>query len=414
MTNLTGIMVCLAALLITWRAPVLSLILLITISPFPTIVALTGFDVRIVWIFLLTIRAFTEWLRDDSRSGYLPPLVAIGWWVLVLLTATVLKFRLGEITADEVAIAESLMMYFVAAGCAALTVVIMACRITDISPIVVALSAGSSIVCSYGLWQAATTYTKGNADRVGSVFGNANYLAGYAAVVATTAITLYPQTSGRLRLTLKALIGCAVMTVAVTLSRTGMISLLIAVWFVWLGGQRRFSWVRATTALLIAVLAGVAIVTLVMRDLRERLTFSADAELSDLAEFAQNQEDLSRLEAAQFAVQLVGQYPYFGAGFGTFAARNYDSQGFYVVTHNTVLELVTSTGIAGTLIAFGMVIGLARQFSLAQFWKFLPVAVCFGINALTTDYLQALEMSVVVAIAFVAVRKNLGPDWESA
>lgn len=406
MTNLIGILVVVGAALLTWRWPKLSLVLMVAISPFPNIVALTGFDVRIVWIFLLTIHAFLEWLRHADRSDYLRPMGLACWLVLVLLVVLVLRIRVVEISADEVPLAESLLKYFVAAGCAALSIVILLRSRSDLPQVIVALSVGYLGVCGYGLWQAASTYTTGNAERVGSVFGNANYLAGYAGVVAMTAIMAHADAGPRLKLLLKGVALVGITCVALTLSRTGMVAVLLGVAVSW-STQRGFAWRRLAVALSVVVLLGIVVVTVVLKDLREQLTFAADAELSEVANFAQQQEDLTRLEAGQFALTLVQKYPFLGAGFGTFAARNYDAQGFYVVTHNTLLEVVTSMGGVGAVLLGAILTSLVRKINRAQFLKLLPVLLCFCVNALTADYLQTMEMSVVLAIAYVVAREAM-------
>ena len=120
-------------------------------------------------------------------------------------------------------------------------------------------------------------------------------------------------------------------------------------------------------------------------------------------------EDLSRLEAFRYSVKLTTEHPLAGIGFGTFAARNYDANGFYVVTHNTVMEVLVGTGIAGGILLLCLIVSLIRPLDIQGRRYLFPTGVASGICSLFGDYLQSIEVFVVLAVLYVSVRNLVEP-----
>ncbi len=91
-----------------------------------------------------------------------------------------------------------------------------------------------------------------------------------------------------------------------------------------------------------------------------------------------------------------------GAGIGTFAARNYDKNGIYLVTHNTYMEVLAETGLLGAaLLAFG-ICWLWRGLLRASRICLVPTVTCWCFNAAFIDYLYLIHISVALAVAYVA------------
>ena len=121
----------------------------------------------------------------------------------------------------------------------------------------------------------------------------------------------------------------------------------------------------------------------------------------DVATAQQAAEDLSRLEAALYAFQLIGEHPVLGSGFGTFPARNYDKNGVYVVTHNTILQALSGTGTLGTVFLGVLLWALAHALRRPGQILYLPVAGCFAVNSLFGDYLQSIDVLAILAVTYL-------------
>jgi len=141
-------------------------------------------------------------------------------------------------------------------------------------------------------------------------------------------------------------------------------------------------------------------------DYRQQVTFSSDPGRADLATASQAEEDFTRLEAALYAVELIGDHPILGSGFGTFAASNYNVNGFYVATHNTWLQLFAGTGAVGTILLGILLAILARSLRKRGRVLYLPVAGCFLVNSLFGDYLQSIDVLTILALMYVFCRRT--------
>ena len=120
-------------------------------------------------------------------------------------------------------------------------------------------------------------------------------------------------------------------------------------------------------------------------------------------QFGQAVSDLGRLEAGLYALRLIKESPGLGVGFATFTARNYNENGIYLATHDTYLQLLTGTGIVGALLVGLLFYQLLRRISGRLRLFLLPTGLCFLVNAGFGDYMHAIDIFVVMAIAYVAV-----------
>jgi len=99
-------------------------------------------------------------------------------------------------------------------------------------------------------------------------------------------------------------------------------------------------------------------------------------------------------------------HPILGSGFGTFAASNYNVNGFYVATHNTWLQLFAGTGAVGTILLGILLAILARSLRKRGRVLYLPVAGCFLVNSLFGDYLQSIDVLTILALMYVFCRRT--------
>ena len=208
--------------------------------------------------------------------------------------------------------------------------------------------------------------------------------------------------------------GCALATLlatALTLSRAGTVSVLVGWVLVYVTRTGRIEYHKALLIFAVAgLIAGVGAGAFLFH-YRQEVTYSADPSKSELADLTQAAADLSRLEAALYAIELIGEHPVLGIGFATFPARNYNSNGFYVTTHNTWLELVAGTGAVGTILLGTLVWSLARGLRKDGRILYLPMAGCFLVNSLFGDYLQSIDVIVLLAIVYVFCWYRTGADF---
>ena len=123
---------------------------------------------------------------------------------------------------------------------------------------------------------------------------------------------------------------------------------------------------RLVAALIPAAVTVVILTTGQLMSVRFRVTYSDDPNTLDSATVNQGVEDLSRLEAALYAIDLIEQHPVFGSGIGTFAATNYKNTGNYVANHDTYLEILTGTGVVGFSLLAGILWALAAALTPPQ------------------------------------------------
>ena len=97
---------------------------------------------------------------------------------------------------------------------------------------------------------------------------------------------------------------------------------------------------------------------------------------------------------------------------------NYNANGFYVTTHNTWLELLAGTGAVGAILLGTLVWSLARGLRKPGRLLYLPVTGCFLVSSLFGDYLQSIDVIVILAVMYVfswyATGVNSGPTCKAA
>ena len=184
-------------------------------------------------------------------------------------------------------------------------------------------------------------------------------------------------------------------------------AVLVGVGLAWFSrSDRKLISARIVGATAAAVLLAAALLASYLLQFRRNVTNTDEPQRERLVEAGQTVEDLSRLEAFRYSLQLAGEHPLAGVGFGTFAARNYQANGFYVSTHNTLMQVLVGTGLPGGILIFCLIVALLRPLPLQQRRQLFPAAAAFGICSLFGDYLQAIEILVFFAILYLSVRNS--------
>jgi hypothetical protein len=315
--------------------------------------------------------------------------------------ACVLYSSSTELAAEDSAAALSLFLYFVAGSMFLFALLQFVAGDRQLNTVLRCCAASVLVVSLYAVWQAFTTYGMGKTERISATLDNPNYLATNLALASSGFLLVARRAPDRKSAFFFQ--GCAVAALlgtALTFSRAGIASALVGWLLVYSTRTGRIEYRKALLILaVVAVIVGAGAGSYLF-NFRQAVTFSEDPNKADLADVTQAAEDLSRLEAALYAVQLIVEHPVLGSGFATFPARNYYANGFYVTTHNTWLELLAGTGAVGTILLGALVWSLARRLRKPGRILYLPVAGCFLVSSLFGDYLQSIDVIVILAVLY--------------
>ena len=387
---------------VTWVSPLASVYLFVLASPLGVVNDAVGWDPRARWAILLCVRGAWEWWKTGIT--YVPSITAKIWVLFVAFAAVGLWVGAADLVPDDVSEAKSIFLGLVG-GTAALYAIWQLIRTKREFEILIAVFAASVVIAStVGIVQAVVGY--GSADASGRITGplrNANYFATYLALAATTvALMIRSRVINRRYGYL--VCALAALTCALTLSRTGtvaaVVGLSLAASVRW---HKRILSLRVLGIMTAAGLVGVGLLTSYILESRRGITYSADSTTQSF-ETIQAAEDLSRLEAFRYSVQLTGEHPLAGVGFGTFQSRNYAKNGLYVTTHNTVMQVLVGTGVLGGVLMVLVIICLIRPLPVPARRYLFPAAATFGICALFGDYLQSLEIFVMFGVLYLSAR----------
>jgi len=160
----------------------------------------------------------------------------------------------------------------------------------------------------------------------------------------------------------------------------------------------------------LGVMGAVSIVLAVgyFAQVRRSLTFSSDPNQAETASILQEAEDLSRLEAVQFAWKTWEEHPILGVGVNTLAARNLKATGIYAATHDTYMQVLAGTGTAGFLLLFTLIMSLIRKIPQPNRRYLLPFFAVFCLCSFFGDYMQSIEILVLFAILFALLQRDGG------
>jgi hypothetical protein len=391
---------------VTWVSPLLSIYLFVLISPYGAFNDLLGWDPRTRWAILLCMRG--AWEAWQTGTKVVPGKASLFWAAFTALALAGLWFGNTGLLPDELEAARSLLLYFIAGSCGVYGIWQLIRNRQQLSTLCSVFSVSVLLASTMGIAQAALRYRLGDpTDRVSGSLGNPNYFAAYLALAATALVLMV-----RLKLIKRwqgsIAVGAAIVACGFALSRTGIMAILVGVGLAsFLRYDKKLFSARVAAITVVAALLGGTLLTTYLLEYRRSLTYSDRASQEQLAETMQAAEDLSRLEALRYALQLTGEHPLLGIGFGTFQARNYDANGLYVTTHNTVMEVVAGTGLLGGALMLSLIFSLVHCLQLRARRYLFPAAVAFGICCLFGDYLQSLEVFVIFAILYLSVRSRI-------
>jgi len=405
-SSLTGVFLLFILAVLTAFWPLRSVMLFTLLAPFASVADAVGWDPRLSWGVLLGVRAVWERVCRGPQRISLAPNALLAWFLFCLVAGGVLDANTAGLTGEDTASALSLFLYFVAGSVFLFAVIQFAVSDHQVTAVVCCFAAAALAVSLYAAWQAFTTYGAGSADRIGSTLGNPNYLATSLALASTSLLLVARRHRGRLGTFFLVAAVAALLGTVLTLSRAGITSLLVGWVLAYVTRTGRIEYRKAFLMLGLAAVIGAAGAGAYLFDYRQQVTFSSDPGRADLATASQAEEDFTRLEAALYAVELIGDHPILGSGFGTFAASNYNVNGFYVATHNTWLQLFAGTGAVGTILLGILLAILARSLRKRGRVLYLPVAGCFLVNSLFGDYLQSIDVLTILALMYVFCRRT--------
>jgi O-antigen ligase len=393
--------------LVTWVSPLLSLYLFVLASPFGAVDVL-GWDPRTRWAILLCLRG--AWEAWRTGTSLVPRTAYRVWAGFTVLAVGGLWIGNTGLVPDELEASRSLLLYFVAGSCGVYGIWQLVRSKQQLRTLSAVFATSVLMASAIGVVQAHVRYRLSvPSDRISGSLGNANYVATYLALAATPLVLLVRRDL------LKRWYGCiacaaAVVACGLTLSRTGTMAILVGVGLALVvRSDTKLASARIIAAAAAAALLGGVLLASYLLEYRRSVINSDDPQREQLVEDIQAVEDLSRLEAFRYSVQLTAEHPLAGIGFGSFQARNYDANGLYVTTHNTVMEVLVGTGLPGGILILSLIFSLVRPLHLHARRHLFPAAAAFGICCLFGDYLQSIEVFVVFAVLYLSVR-NLIPD----
>jgi len=413
--SITGALVLTPLAVLTAFRPLRSVILFTLLAPFANVAVWLGWDPRLYWGLMLGIRVLWERACGEQRRNLVSGTVLLAWSLFCLVVACVLYGSGAELTSEDSAAALSLFLYFVAGSMFLFALLQFVDGDRQLNTVLRCCATAALVVSLYAVWQAFTTYGMGSTERISASLDNPNYLATNLALASTGFLLVARRQRDRTSVVFFR--GCAVAALlgtALTLSRAGIASVLLGWLLVYATRSGRIDYRKALLVFAVVALMAGAGAGAYLFNFRQQITFSEDPSKADLADVIQSGEDLSRLEAALYAVQLIGEHPVLGSGFATFPARNYYANGFYVTTHNTWLELLAGTGAVGTILLGTLLWSLARGLRKPGRILYLPVAGCFLVSSLFGDYLQSIDVIVILAVMYVFSWHQTGADFVPA
>ncbi len=252
------------------------------------------------------------------------------------------------------------------------------------------------------MWQGYQLYAGGRYDRVGSTLINPNALASFMGICAIALISARRLVAQRRwRVFAWSVIALAILTLFMSLSRAGMIAFSVGLVLLVASTGKKLTLKKTLTVAVVASVVAFSVYSLVRSYRVQKETAQQGGRQGDSTDIGQAMEDFTRYEAAVFALQEWREHPLFGIGFSTFAAINYEKNGFYITTHDTFLQLLVGTGLIGMILAIYIVKQLWEKLPKQGKILFLPTLGCAAVNSLFGDFLGAIELMTAVALVYI-------------
>jgi O-antigen ligase len=361
--------------------------------PFRNISDFTVIDVRL-WLALY-LGARSILIQPTTR--FFTWRIAVGLMVFVLVAEGSILIHSDLIPAIDVRGAQFGMLYLLGEIAFALSAARLLTSEEQVRQALVWNASGNVLIAIHALYQ---VYVGGLYQRVGSTFINANMLAAYMGLSTSILLQVHRSLQGRLRTATLVASGLCFTVTFLALSRAGISALLISILLLWATRDGVLRVGKMMLSVGVALLVAFAVVSYV-RSVRVSVGSSESRTEVNLTAVSQAAEDYTRLEAAQYSLRLWSEYPWFGVGLGTFVAFNYKTNGIYVTTHNTFLQILVGTGIVGSLCVLFVGWGFWATLRPRAKLLFLPTLTCYLAGAFFGDHVEAIELIVVLILAYL-------------
>jgi hypothetical protein len=386
---------------ITMAKPRWSLYLVLLSSPLLVVYHSVGWDLRLWLGCFLGMRVILTSSGAHVRNNSKLITAAVLYFVVAEI---VLQVRSSGVSSDDAGTAQQAFVYFLAGALFAFAASQLMQNTMHLAGALICVGIAVSYTTGYALWERFFAST-GSQLRIGSTLINPNTLGAYASVCGITLLMARRLVDKRSwRLFVGAVFLLSVTAVVLSLSRASALALAPAVVLLWATRGSKINAKKILAAVAISVLT-MAILVTAIRGFRVGAAPASERS----TEIEQSMEDFTRYEAATYSLEQWIEHPVFGVGFMLFPEINYQNTGFYATTHDTVLELLVGTGLAGIVLLAYITTQLWKKLSKAGRFAVLPVIVCFVINSLFGDLAQLLELTTVLSIAYLVAKRTQEP-----
>jgi O-antigen ligase len=379
--------------------PRLSLYLFILASPFVSVYQAQGWDPRVGWALFLGLRAMSP---DVGKHADVNFRILLAGVVFFVVSATVLRFNMASIPLEDASSAWSFFLYFLSGS----FFVFAASRLVGDKQEVVrtlcCLGLSAAGVALYAIWQGYQSYANDQYGRIGSTMINPNFLASYMGICAMGLLSARHVIDTRQwRIFVWSVSAAATLALILSFSRAGLMAFAVGSLLLWATASGKFSFKKAALVATVSVVMALSAYTVLRTYRIQRAAAQMKQGQESLVEVSQSMEDFTRYEAATFALEQWVDHPWFGIGFETFAAVNYQEKGFFVTTHNTLLQLLVGTGVIGVLLMLYVAKQVWARLRNRGKMLFLPALGCFIINSMFADFFGAIEMMAAISLAYL-------------
>jgi hypothetical protein len=394
-------------LIFTAATPWWSLLLFIIFSPWGILFEWIGVDVRLGWSVVLAVRASLMFSETPRKT--VPWQAACATCAFALLWYIRLHFGTGDLPPADLDGAYKTLAYFLGGACAVYSILKLVNSAKRLSALLGATAGGLLLASSFGLLQAVTDYGDSSpSGRIAGTLGNPNFFSAYLAISATVAMVAWRLKVGsRFWQALSVVVASS--TCILTFSRMGIVACCLGVGLAlqMRRSGRSLNWKLILSGVAIAALAGV-ISGNYFTETRRNISYSSSKDLSteQMGQLGQAINDWSRLEAAQFGLEEWTTHPVWGVGLATLAARNYIANGIYVTTHNSFIQLLSGSGLAGTTLFAVILISMSSTISASQKRFVIPVIAEFGVCCLFADFLGSIDIFVAWSVLIALLRQQ--------
>lgn len=392
-----------AVLVLSLTAPYYAVLGFVLLAPWNILNDAIGWDPRLGWACIIAARAaYDAW---SSQIYRIPRAALLSVAVFSGVAFAGIQFGTRNLTGDDVHSANATLLYFVVGALAAFAIIQLSDSLAKLKAILISAATSILFALAFGFLQASGSYASGlPSERIPGTVGNPNYFAAFLGLGATCATVLWRSKWVAPKFFLLIAVLASIMCF-VTLSRMGTVACFVGVSTALAIRQSGKLFNIKIVLWLVAVAAlGGGLAMAYLSSVRQSITYSDNPENVRNAELSQAVEDYTRLEAAQFSLGQWLKNPIFGVGLSTVAARNYLASGLYVTSHDTYLQILAGTGLCGALLLLYFSIRCIQTVPAPGRRLLLPAVVQLALCSFFGDYMQSIDVIVLLAVLFVAAR----------